>query len=315
MMMAANGASGATGRAPAAGAQPRVPQVLLVPDDSAEPRATYYLEAVSGGSDVRSDADDDLGDADDLLFDDDEFADGTDSDEDDDDETLERAVRSVHERSLLARAADGDPSAAAAQSPSPRLKGETRGRAQVAAALDRRPEVVDDFIRNYLTSKGLFKSLEAFQNEWYEFQQRSLLTPEDVSIVPDVYQKNQELSDSLKRLRVDVENYREIASKARATYDKLRKERDFHRMHHKRVVQEKARLAGDLRRLRQHCESYEPTLRQLRHRYEVAMKEKMLTRLERDRLAGKVQGLEASLRAAGARAAAAAGSPTPGGGH
>ena len=36
-------------------------------------------------------------------------------------------------------------------------------------------------------------------------------------------------------------------SKARGTWDKLRKERDFHRMHHRRVVQEKQRLVTDLK--------------------------------------------------------------------
>jgi sperm-associated antigen 16 protein len=85
-------------------------------------------------------------------------------------------------------------------------------------------------------------------------------------------------------------------SKARATYDKLRKERDFHRMHHKRVVQEKNRLIGDIKRLKKHYESYEPTLKQLRNRYEVAMKEKMLTKLERDKLASKLSALEENVK-------------------
>ncbi|KAI9344045.1 WD40-repeat-containing domain protein [Obelidium mucronatum] len=161
-------------------------------------------------------------------------------------------------------------------------------------SLTKRPEVVDDYIRNYLSTKGMLKSLDAFQNEWYELQQKGSLSPEDRIIVPDVYIKNQELADSLQKLRIDVDNYKEIASKARATYDKLRKERDFHRMHHKRVVQEKNRLIGDIKRLKKHYETYEPTLKNLRNRYEVAMKEKMLIKLERDRLAGKVAALESS---------------------
>ncbi|KAJ3101496.1 Crooked neck-like protein 1 [Phlyctochytrium planicorne] len=202
-----------------------------------------------------------------------EFEDLSDSDEE---ETLEKAVQSLNERSFFGFTMEQ------AKSEEP------------AVTLTKRPEVIDDYIRNYLASKGLFKSLEAFQNEWYEFQQKGKLSPEDVTIVPDVYQKNQELADSLQKLRIDVENYKEIASKARSTYDKLRKERDFHRMHHKRVVQEKNRLINDIKRLKKHYESYEPTLRQLRNRYEMAMKEKMLTKLERDRLIGRLSGLEAS---------------------
>lgn len=37
---------------------------------------------------------------------------------------------------------------------------------------------------------------------------------------------------------------------AREAYIKLRKERDYHRMHHKRVVQEKNRLISDVKRLK-----------------------------------------------------------------
>ena len=39
---------------------------------------------------------------------------------------------------------------------------------------------------------------------------------------------------------------------ASATWDKFRKESDFHRMHHKRVAQEKNRLISDLQRLKKH---------------------------------------------------------------
>lgn len=106
---------------------------------------------------------------------------------------------------------------------------------EIAPKLTKRPEVIDDYIRNYLSSKGLHKSLDAFQvgiefststflgprwclrlclwaqNEWYEFQQTGKLSPEDVTIVPDVYQRNHELADALQKLRVDVENYKDIA--------------------------------------------------------------------------------------------------------
>jgi len=39
-------------------------------------------------------------------------------------------------------------------------------------------------------------------------------------------------------------------------WDKLRKERDHHRMHHRRVVQEKDKLITDLRRLKNHVDGY-----------------------------------------------------------
>lgn len=123
------------------------------------------------------------------------------------------------------------------------------------------------------------------------------MSPEDLIVVPDVYQQNHQLSLALEKLRSDVNTYNDIAkytysflinSKARSTFDKLRKERDFHKMHHQRVAQEKNKLISDIKRLKKHYEHYEPTLKQLQHKYEVVMKEKMLMKLERDRLNGQV---------------------------
>ncbi|KAL2916767.1 hypothetical protein HK105_203546 [Polyrhizophydium stewartii] len=256
--------------APAAGGAGAAKASSLPPvDEDSEPKM-FYLEQADHAVE---DSDEEL-EFEEIPVE--QFDDYSDSDVD---ETLEQAVRNIHEKNFFGSAIE------------PVAKTE-----ELTPALTKHPEVIDDYIRNYLSSKGLVKSLEAFQNEWYEFQQKERLAPEDVTIVPDVYQQNQELADALQKLRVDVETYKEIANKARATYDKLRKERDFHRMHHKRVVQEKNKLIADIKRLKKHYENYEPTLKQLQHKYEMAMKEKMLTKLERDRLAAKVAGLEGSVK-------------------
>ncbi|KAJ3026053.1 UNVERIFIED_CONTAM: Sperm-associated antigen 16 protein [Siphonaria sp. JEL0065] len=259
-------------------------QLEEVPYEGTISNPTHYLEAVTFDLD---DSDDDVNYTDVGAAE--EFDDLSDSDEE---ETLEKAIRTMNETVFL-----GNVDAINKSLDS------NGGDKTLKEFLTKRPEVIDDYIRNYLSSKGLFKSLDAFQNEWYELQQKGNMAPEDRNIVPDVYIKNQELADSLQKLRIDVDNYKEIASKARATYDKLRKERDFHRMHHKRVVQEKNRLIGDIKRLKKHYETYEPTLKNLRNRYEVAMKEKMLIKLERDRLAGKVGVLETSSSNGGVLAA------------
>ncbi|KAJ1336824.1 hypothetical protein BSLG_006927 [Batrachochytrium salamandrivorans] len=239
----------------------------LVFDEGNEPR-TYYLQVADHASVEDSDNE--------LEYEKipvEQFDDYSDSEVD---ETLDQAVRNIHEKACLDL--------------SPVAKME-----ELIPTLTKHPEVIDDYIRNYLSAKGLVKSLDAFQNEWYEFQQKERLSPEDVIMVPDVYHHNQELADSLQKLRIDVDMYKDIASKARSTYDKLRKERDFHRMHHKRVVQEKNKLILDIKRLKKHYESYEPTLKQLQHKYEVAMKEKTLTKLERDRLVSKVATMKSNV--------------------
>lgn len=205
--------------------------------------------------------------------------------EDDDDEELTAMLASVQEMGTT------DPIASyQGGEPLKQPKIEDRVLTQV------RPEVVDDFIRNFLIKVGLTRTLESFNSEWYELQARGKLAEEYTSTVPDIYLRNQELDEKVRSLQQQLDKMREITAKAQGTWDKFRKERDFHRMHHRRVVQEKNKLATDLQRLRKHYLSYEPTLKDLQRKYEVAMKEKMLTRLERDRIKARVHTLEAQLK-------------------
>ena len=176
-----------------------------------------------------------------------------------------------------------------------------------------RPTVVDDFIRNFLIKTGLTRTLTEFNTEWYELQSEGKLADEYTDVVPDIYRRNMELDEQCVQLRRELQRMAEITEKAQGTWDRFRKERDFHRMHHQRVVQEKNRLVTDLKRLKSHYKSYEPLLKELQHKYEVAMKEKMLVKLERDRLRAKAATLEGQVaalheeQAAGAGAGAGAG--------
>merc|ERR1719169_26390 len=156
-------------------------------------------------------------------------------------------------------------------------------------------EVVDDFIRNFFIRHGMKRSLDVFESEWYELQMMGKLRKADIEVVPSEYQRTHNLHHQITQYKVELEKARAVAAKAKSQWDKFRKERDFHRMHHKRVVQEKNRLLSDLKRLKKHYEQYEPTLTELRHKYECAMKEKMLMRLERDRFAAKNETLQKQL--------------------
>lgn len=60
----------------------------------------------------------------------------------------------------------------------------------------------------------------------------------------------QELEEELVAIRQELAAAREVAARASGTWDKFRKERDFHRMHHKRVAQEKNKLITDIKRLK-----------------------------------------------------------------
>ncbi|XP_069790046.1 sperm-associated antigen 16 protein isoform X3 [Narcine bancroftii] len=162
--------------------------------------------------------------------------------------------------------------------------------------VSQQPEVIDDFFRNFLMNMGMMKTLDCFQTEWYEMLQRGLLKLQDVGFVPDVYSHNQLLENELKNVKKDLENCKKVTNTASETLVKLRKERDFHRMHHKRVVQEKNRLINDIKRLKKHYATFEPTLRKITEKYNTALKHKMLTSLEKDRALVQISSLQATLR-------------------
>ncbi|KAJ9532037.1 flagellar WD repeat-containing protein Pf20 [Haematococcus lacustris] len=164
-------------------------------------------------------------------------------------------------------------------------------------AVTKKPEVMDDFLRNFFVKMGLTHTCEAFEAEWYELKATGRL--ETGAHVPDVYLRNAELEEEVAAVRRELAEARAIAGKASATWDTFRKERDFHRMHHKRVAQEKNKLITDIRRLKEHFAKYEPTILELKRKYEAAMKEKMLSQLERDKLISRVEAAEATLRSRG----------------
>jgi hypothetical protein len=106
--------------------------------------------------------------------------------------------------------------------------------------------VIDDFIRNFLTKNGMKKTLDSFQKEWYEYVQNSKHQGEEI---PDAYLENEVLKDKYQQLSDQLTTAVVMSQKAKATYDKLLKERDFHKMHHQRVQREKKKLMESIERL------------------------------------------------------------------
>lgn len=139
------------------------------------------------------------------------------------------------------------------------------------------------------------KTLDSFQQEWFELKTKGELDMEEMPEIPKVYKDNIELSNVLTQLQKEVDEARIIAEKSRSTYDKLRKQRDFQKINHRRVQQEKGKLNNDIGKLKKKYEDYQNTFEQLSNKYESAIKEKMLMKLEKDRLMAKVDNLEANL--------------------
>ncbi|KAL9650719.1 hypothetical protein ABK040_001773 [Willaertia magna] len=157
--------------------------------------------------------------------------------------------------------------------------------------LQKQPEVIDDFIRNFFVKKGMEKSLAVFQDEWYEKQQRGELT-EITESVPDVYSQLQMVEEELLRVKSQLEQQKQYADLVAQRYEKLKKVKDHHKMNHLQMVQQKDQLRKELERLKKHCSKYDPFVEELTNKYDKVFKEKALVCLERDRLLSKVNELE-----------------------
>lgn len=119
--------------------------------------------------------------------------------------------------------------------------------------------------------------------------------PSDLPEIPEIYRKNAELSDELAVLQEELDEARIIAEKARSTYDKLSKQRDFQKINHRRVQQEKQKLSTDQAKQQKKYDELSTQFTTLRDKYQATVNEKMLMKLEKDRLIAKVDNLELSM--------------------
>ena len=74
------------------------------------------------------------------------------------------------------------------------------------------------------------------------------------------------------------------ADKAKSTWEKLRKERDFHKTHKNRIEKEKVQISENIKKLQELQYQYEDKIQELNKKYEMTLKEKMLLKLKREKL-------------------------------
>lgn len=58
-----------------------------------------------------------------------------------------------------------------------------------------------------------------------------------------------QLLDKINDMEADVQRSRAVADKAKASHDKLKAERDHHRLSHRRIVHDKNKLVAEMKRL------------------------------------------------------------------
>ena len=94
-----------------------------------------------------------------------------------------------------------------------------------------REVVIDDFIRNFLRQFGMQKTMNIFQQEWHELQKKGTFHDLSIGLITDIENKNARLKEKLHKMRNELSGAKVAAEQAKSTWEKLRKERDFHKTH------------------------------------------------------------------------------------
>lgn len=82
-----------------------------------------------------------------------------------------------------------------------------------------------------------------------------------------------------------------MAENAKSTWEKLRKERDFHKHHQDRVNGEKLNITGQIKTVKQEQDEMMERIEEMKKKHLATVKEKALLKLERDKLQRRAHDL------------------------
>ena len=88
-----------------------------------------------------------------------------------------------------------------------------------------------------------------------------------------------------------------IAEEAKSTWEKLRKERDYHKGHQNRVNDEKVTITTNIKKIKTMHEEYEEKIEEVKKKLLNTTKEKALLKLEKDKLQKKAADIQARIKA------------------
>jgi len=160
----------------------------------------------------------------------------------------------------------------------------------------KREIVIDDFIRNYLTKFKMSKTFNIFQQEWSELQKKGTFNDLHIGLITDTENKNLRMEERIEKMKIELDKEQVKADKAKSTWEKLRKERDFHKTHMQRVQKEKVQITENIKKLQELQNQYEEKIAELTKKYEMTLKEKTLLKLKREKLRKQAQEARQKMR-------------------
>jgi len=104
-----------------------------------------------------------------------------------------------------------------------------------------------------------------------------------------MHNKNEKLRQKIETMKVELKDANIIANQAKSTWEKLRKERDFHKTHQDRVNGEKVVIAQNIKKMKDLHEDYEDKIEEIKKKHLQAVKEKAMLKLEKDKANKRVQ--------------------------
>eukprot|EP00911_Craspedida_sp_UC1_P002635 UC1_evm1s1941 len=158
-----------------------------------------------------------------------------------------------------------------------------------------RPEAIEDFVRNWLLEMGLESTLSAFQEEWYAGVRAGRISQGDPRRVPDAYAENLALKADLARAHEAVVTARAQTDKAESRHGALRKERDYHRIAHRRILQTNARLEKESRMATQRVKELEAEVETVEKKLRGALKRAMMSTIGKEKAEAESQSLRRTL--------------------
>ena len=124
--------------------------------------------------------------------------------------------------------------------------------------------VIDDFIRNFLQKFSMGKTLNVFQQEWYELQKKGTFNDNHIGLITDIENKNKRLQNQVVKMRSELADAQVVANQAKSTWELLRKERDFHKTHQDRVNGEKVMISGNIKKIKEMLDTYEDRIEEIK---------------------------------------------------
>lgn len=72
-----------------------------------------------------------------------------------------------------------------------------------------------------------------------------------IGLITDIKNKNTKMEQKLDRMTNELKQAKVVAENAKSTWEKLRKERDFHKHHQDRVNNEKVEITSAIKNIKQ----------------------------------------------------------------